>query len=367
MAPVLVNLYTCLVMECWQTKIEDVGGLGVNLRYNMTTSSSGGTPGMLLRGNFTGCFFADDGALLASTRSDVERAVREYQIVCTEIGLTVSIPKTMQLVTGREIVGSDQSPIKVSGGEINCVDEFQYLGSRIAASGRMDGDVEMRIAQASRTLGALHKVVFMDKNLTLYTKRMIYNACVLSVLLYGSECWIPLRKHIKKLNTFHHRCIRTIVGITNRQQWAEHITMAEVRWRDEETAAVKVIKHRLEWLGHLACMLDHRIPKSALFGWLPQVHPRCGPRRRWKDVIRRGLKDIEMDESKWYEDATTSRAGWKAAYRLGLENSDNRIVTEHLLVVACEVVCEVCSRKFRRESDKKRHKYTSEREKPVCE
>ena len=97
------------------------------------------------------------------------------------------------------------------------MDEFQYLGSRIAASGRMDGDVEMRIAQASRAFGALRKAVFMDKNLTLYTKRMTYNACVLSVLLYGSECWIPLRKHIQKLNNFHHRCIRTIVGITNRQ------------------------------------------------------------------------------------------------------------------------------------------------------
>ena len=100
--------------------------------------------------------------------------------------------------------------------------------------------------------------------------------------------------------------------------------MAEVRWRwgDEETAAVKVIKRRLEWLSHLACMADHRIPTSALFGWLPQVRPRRGPRRRWKDVIRRDLKDIEMNKSKWYEEATTSRAGWKAVYRLGLKNSD---------------------------------------------
>ena len=164
----------------------------------------------------------------------------------------------------------------------------------------MDGDVETRIAQASGAFGALRKAVFLYKNLTLYTKRMIYSACVLSVLLHGPESWIPLRKHIQKLNTFHHRCIRTIIGITNRQQWAEHFTMAEVRWQweDEETAAVKVIKCRLEWLGLLACMADHRIPSSALFGWLPQVRPRCGPRRRWKDVIRRDLKDIEMDESK---------------------------------------------------------------------
>ena len=53
-------------------------------------------------------------------------------------------------------------------------------------------------------------------------------------------------------------------------------------------------------------------------------------------MIRRDLKDIEMDKSKWHEEATT-RAGWKAAYRLGLENSDNRTATEYLLVAACEV------------------------------
>ena len=79
-------------------------------------------------------------------------------------------------------------------------------------------------------------------------------------------------------------------------------------------------------------MPDHRIPKSALFGWLPQVHPRCGPRRRWKDVIRKDLRDIEMTRASGMRRATTPRAGWKAAYRLGLENSDNRTDTRHLLV-----------------------------------
>ena len=197
MALVLFNLYTCLVMECWQARVEDIRGVGANLRYKYDHKLFRQYTRNAVERKLTGCFFAADGALLASTRSGAERSVREYQAVCTEFGLILSIPKTMHLVTGRETLGSDQSQIKVNSGEINSVDEFQYLGSRIAASGRMDGDVEMRIAQASRAFGALRKAVFMDKNLTLYTKRMIYNACVLSVLLYGSECWIPLRKHIQ--------------------------------------------------------------------------------------------------------------------------------------------------------------------------
>ena len=64
------------------------------------------------------------------------------------------------------------------------------------------------------------------------------------------------------------------------------ISMAEVRrrWCDEETAADKVKKRRLEWLGHLARMPDHRVPKSTLFSWLPEPRPRCGPKRRWRDM-----------------------------------------------------------------------------------
>ena len=157
--------------------------------------------------------------------------------------------------------------------------------------------------------------------LTLTTKRRLYDACVVSILLYGAECWTPLRKHEKKLNTIHHRCIRTILGISNRKRWTEYITMEEIRrrWGDKELITEKVKKRRLEWLGHLARMPDHRLPKYVLFGWLPQSHPRCGPRKRWRDVMRRDLKDVGVEEGEWYEEARRSRAGWRSLYREGLE------------------------------------------------
>ena len=46
------------------------------------------------------------------------------------------------------------------------------------------------------------------------------------MLLYGAECWVPLRRHRKKMDTFHHICIRTILRISNQQQWSEQTTMA---------------------------------------------------------------------------------------------------------------------------------------------
>ena len=84
-----------------------------------------------------------------------------------------------------------------------------------------------------------------------------------------------VRKHLKQLNAFHHRCIRTVLGITNQRQWEERITSGWTReqWGDKETITVKLMKRRLEWLGHLARMPGHHIPKVTLFSWLPkQAH-----------------------------------------------------------------------------------------------
>ena len=174
-------------------------------------------------------------------------------------------------------------------------------------SGRMDVDVERRISQPSKAFGALRKAVFLDKNMTFSTKREVFKAYVMSVLLHGSECWTPLRKHISKLNSFHHKCIK---AISNRQQQEERIMSAEVRrrWGEEETVTEMVMRHRLEWLGHVARMPDHRIPKLA---WLSHPRPHGGPRRRWRDVVKKDLKEVKIGEEKWYDEARKSRrAGW---------------------------------------------------------
>ena len=90
------------------------------------------------------------------------------------------------MAVGREVTEEYQATILIKESGIEHVREFPYLGSIIAASGRMDSDVDKRITQASKAFGALRKSVFLDKNLSLNTKRKVYQACVLTVLLYGS-------------------------------------------------------------------------------------------------------------------------------------------------------------------------------------
>ena len=79
-------------------------------------------------------------------------------------------------------------------------------------------EVGERIAKAARAFGALKDLVFSNSNLSYKTKRMVYKAVVLGVLLYGSETWTTKRNTTRWLEAFHNRCLGGIVGITSAQQ-----------------------------------------------------------------------------------------------------------------------------------------------------
>ena len=177
-----------------------------------------------------------------------------------------------------------------------------------------------------------------------------------------------IRRHFIKFNAFHRRCIRSILGITNRQQWVQSITSCDIRqrWGDLETIEDKLIKRGLEWLGHLARMSNKRIPKSALFGWLTQPRPRCGPKKRWRDAVRQDLKTISVGENNWHSEVNESREVWRALYKLGVEDHVKSRCTDRQSTQAnYGVFCDICKRSFRREGNKKRHKCTAERKKPI--
>ena len=206
------------------------------------------------------------------------------------------------MVVGCGVTDEDRCPLPLKdGGTVECVGQFPYLGPLIAESGRSHEEVDRRIASASKAFGTLRRAVSKDSNLSVKTKRSVYNACVMSVLLYGSECWVPLRRDLKRLNSFYHRCVHTVLSITNQRQWEEHISSVVVReqWGDVETIEAKLMQRRLEWLGHLARMKDHRLSKICLFGWLHQTWPCGGPQRRWRDLAKKDLKAMQVGED-WY-------------------------------------------------------------------
>ena len=81
-------------------------------------------------------------------------------------------------------------------------------------------------------------------------------------------------------------------------------------------------RRRLEWLGHLARMQDHRLPKICLFEWLPKTRPCGGPRRGWRDLVNRDLKAGGVGDGNWYSEQ--DRRKWKEAWGQSLSEHHKR-------------------------------------------
>ena len=164
MAPVLFNLYACLVFERWSSQVASMEGVGTFLlhkfdqklfrRYTRNACES-----QLMDGQF-----ADDAVLLATTRGGAEQAMMSFVRVARAFGLTVSIQKTKMMVTGYDVKDEEMAPILVGNDLIECVESFTYLGSVVTPNARIDAEVDRRIACASRAFGALWQAVFKDKN-----------------------------------------------------------------------------------------------------------------------------------------------------------------------------------------------------------
>ena len=184
---------------------------------------------------------------------------------------------------------------------------------------------------------------------------------VLGALLYGVETLTLKRVHSHKLEVFHNRCLRAILGITRARQRAERITTVRVRRMIgmPESLENLITAHRLRWLGHLAHMEDDRLPKQILLGSLPQKRPAHGTKMRWRDRMRKDLRQFKIEESKWYHTAQDQRAKCKEGLDLstkarsqlettsGSTASSTTATSNESNTSSKDFSCQTCHRSFR--------------------
>ena len=117
-----------------------------------------------------------------------------------------------------------QPAIFIDDVELKVVDSFKYLGSMISVDGSPDKEIASRISKASQALGRLRNRLLNHHNVILDTKLKVYRPVVLSSILYGCETWTVYRRHLKQLERFHQRALRSILGI----RWQDRVTNTEV-------------------------------------------------------------------------------------------------------------------------------------------
>ena len=217
-------------------------------------------------------------------------------------------------------------------------------------------DVARRLGKAAAAFDLMRRV-FLDRNLSIATKRHLYDVCVLSTLLYACECWTPLKRDMVAINNFHHRSLRFILGVSRLDQQLQHVNNQELRrrWGDMALPSDTVRHRRLQWLGHVARMPDNRLPKLILFSFFSDPRPACGPRLRWKDLVARDLRFGGIVN--WLTLAQ-DRPAWREAIA---KTPDDLVECNNN-----KVTCKVCNRSFTARGIH-RHKCSAVRSLPVAQ
>ena len=254
--------------------------------------------------------YADDAALVSHTESGLQELMDRLSSACKDFGLTISIKKTNIMAQDVEIPPS----ISINTQTLDCVNTFTYLGSTMSSNLSLDTELNTRLARASSVMAKLSSRVWSNKQLNTHTKIQVYQACVLSTLLYGSEAWSTYTKHEKRLNSFHLRCLRRILEIS----WQDKVPNTEVLDRAQTCSMFTILsQRRLRWLGHVHRMDPTRLPRAVLYGELSTgSRPTGRPCLRFKDVCKRDMKQAGIDHTTW-EEAAKDRSSWRQAVSAG--------------------------------------------------
>ena len=261
--------------------------------------------------------FADDLALLEESPQKLQLVTDKLVTTASKVGLRVSTEKT-KIMT----VKTDQpANIQINQHNVEEVPKFTYLGSAISNQGDIADDLSSRLGKANSVFRRLDRI-WKSRQITLKSKVMLYTSLVLSVALYASETWKMTGRTAQRLDVFHQRCLRKILGIS----WQDRITNEEVLRRTKQRELSTLVKERrLKILGHTLRMPTGRHAKISL-KWTPDggKRKRGRPTTTWRRTISKDLQEMGLT---WQEAETLAedRKGWRnsVATRCSARNRRN--------------------------------------------
>ena len=229
LSPVLFNIYLEKIMQD-------------TLLDHHTSISIGGRPLCNLR-------FADDIDLMAGSNNELQVLTTRLADSAGAYGMEVSHEKSKVMVNSRNDTSAD---IIMNGQKLEEVNNFKYLGATLSKDGSCTAEVRIRIATAMAAMSRLSRL-WKSSNISFTTKYRLYQALVVSILLYGCETWTLLADSERRIQAFETKCLRKLLGIS----YLEHKTNDYVRKKikdlvgPQEPLLATVKQRKLVWFGHV--------------------------------------------------------------------------------------------------------------------
>ena len=214
---------------------------------------------------------------------------RPVSMFSNQVGLRISLKKTEAMCVNVP----SPTKIRVRGQDIPYTIKFTYLGSVLCQDGGTSEDKQSRLNIARNAFISLRSV-WRSARYSTKTKLRIYQSCVLSTLLYGSECWRITEQDLSKLASFQTANVRKILRIF----WSQKISNDQLlRWIKQEDIRTLVNRRRWRWIGHVMRKASNNIARIAM-QWTPEgKRSRGRPKTTWRRTVEKRLRELKYSWS----------------------------------------------------------------------
>jgi len=218
-----------------------------------------------------------------------------------------------------------------------------YLGGLLAQDGNPATELTRRIGEARASFDAVARV-WKHANISRPRKLEIYRACIIPKLMYGLETVWLRKAEQERLNAFHCRCLRKVLGIPH--SYVSRVSNAEVlRQAGEQPILYTLLARQLRLYGRvarlpgdslqrLACLTAGGVEPASWKGkrsrgrprqaWAPEVYQHavkaaggvgevqramCESEAAWADTVRRyigclgredGNSTVRKSQQEWH-------------------------------------------------------------------
>ena len=137
------------------------------------------------------------------------------------------------------------------------------------------------------------------------TKLRLYQSNVLSVLLYGSECWRMTQQDTNRLSSFHNTCLRKILKV----YWPDTISSTRLHQATKQQHICLVVKKRRQTWFNWSWM-NNDLPKKTALTWTPEGNSKdAGRKQRGDEQPLHGEEELKVAGLTW------GTAAWRAQDR----------------------------------------------------
>ena len=169
--------------------------------------------------------------------------------------------------------------------------QFKYLGSILSDDLRDDADIDNRIAKANAQLGAFGNV--FNSSIDMRIKRTMYIQNHINTLLFGCESWTLTADNLRKLEVYHHKALRRILGINMYHVEKFHIRNEHVRNALDIPCITDIIRQgQFFFLGKIARMPETKNQRKIINAWRPVARPTGRPLKTARHTFTETLETV---------------------------------------------------------------------------